>query len=89
MSHDVLVIGGGVAGLSAAINIRARGKRVLVISNPMEENPLWRAERVDNYPGLPGVSGAELLTALHRHAEEAGASFLTGKVLTAAPVGDT
>lgn len=89
MSHDVLVIGGGLAGLSAAINVRARGKRVLVVSNPMEENPLWRAERVDNYPGLPGVSGAELLTVLHRHAEEAGASFLTGKVLTAAPVGDT
>ena len=89
MSHDVLVIGGGVAGLSAAINIRARGRRVLVISNPLEENPLWRAERVDNYPGLPGVSGAELLTALRRHAEETGAEFLSGKVLTAAPVGDT
>ena len=29
MSHDVLVIGGGLAGLSAAINVRARGKRVL------------------------------------------------------------
>ena len=64
MSYDVLVIGGGPAGLSAAVNVRARGRRVLVVSNPLEENPLWRAEKVDNYLGLPGLSGAEMLAAL-------------------------
>ena len=83
MSCDVLVIGGGPAGLSAAVNVRARGGQVLVVSNPLEENPLWRAERVDNYLGLPGQSGAELLTAMRRHAESAGVEFLTGKVLSA------
>ena len=89
MAHDVLVIGGGPAGLSAALNVRARGRSVLVVSNPLEENPLWRAERVDNYIGLPGVSGAELLTAMRRHAEEAGAEFRQGKVLNAVRMGDT
>ena len=49
MSYDVLVIGGGPAGLSASINVRARGRSALVVSNPLEENPLWRAEKVDNY----------------------------------------
>lgn len=82
MSCDILVIGGGPAGLSAAVNARARGRSVLVVSNPLEENPLWPAERVDNYPGLPGVSGAELLTTLRRHAERSGAEFLTGRVLS-------
>lgn len=53
MSYDVLVIGGGPAGLSASINVRARGRSALVVSNPLEENPLWRAEKVDNYLGLP------------------------------------
>ena len=52
MSYDVLVIGGGPAGLSASINVRARGRSALVVSNPLEENPLWRAEKVDNYLGL-------------------------------------
>lgn len=85
--EDVLIIGGGVAGLSAAINVRARGKRALVVSNPAEENPLWRAQRVENYPGLPGVSGAELLQLLRRHAEESGAEFLEGRVLSAMPFG--
>jgi len=84
MSHEILVIGGGPAGLSAAINARARGRSVLVVSNPPEENPLWPAELVNNYPGLPGVSGAELLTVFRRHAEEAGADFRTGKVLSTA-----
>ena len=82
MPYDVLVIGGGPAGLSAAVNVRIRGRSVLVVSNPPEENPLWRAERVDNYLGLPGHSGPELLTQMRRHAESAGVEFLTGKVLT-------
>lgn len=89
MSYDVLVIGGGPAGLSAALNVRARGRSVLVVSNPIEENPLWKAEKVDNYPGLPGVTGPELLETLQRHARDAGAEFRTGKVLNTVSMGDT
>ena len=88
MSSDVIVIGGGPAGLSAALNARARGKTVTVVSNPLEENPLWRAERVENYLGLPGVSGAELLTAFQRHAESSGAEFLEGRALSALRSGE-
>ena len=88
MSYDGRVIGGGPAGLSAAINVRARGRSVLVVSNPLEENPLWRAEKVDNYLGMPGLSGAELLTAMRRHGERSGAEFLTGKVLNAVRMPD-
>ena len=89
MSCDVLVIGGGPAGLSAAINVRARGKTALVVSNPLEENPLWKSERVENYLGLPGVSGAELLRTMHAHAEADGVEFLSGKVISAAFMAET
>lgn len=85
---DVAVIGGGPAGLSAAINARARGKGVLVVSNPIEENPLYKAPRVDNYPGLPGVSGAQLLQSLEQHARESGAQLRSGRMLTVSPMGD-
>ena len=88
MSYDVLVIGGGPAGLSAAVNVRARGRSALVVSNPLEENPLWRAEKVDNYLGLPGLSGAEMQAAMRRHAEQAGVEFLAGKVLNAVQMPD-
>ncbi|MEG1593904.1 MAG: NAD(P)/FAD-dependent oxidoreductase [Oscillibacter sp.] len=84
MLYDILVIGGGPAGLSAAVNARARGKTVLVASNVLEENPLWKSDFVDNYPGLPGVTGPALLTAMQRHAEGAGAEFVTGKALQSA-----
>ena len=87
MAYDVIVIGGGPAGLSAAVNVRARGRSVLVVSNPVEENPLWKAERVDNYLGLPGLSGAELLQTFRAHAERAGAEFREGRVLSTMPMG--
>ena len=86
--YDVIVLGGGPAGLSAALNVRARGRTALVVSNPPEESPLWKAERVDNCLGLPGLSGAELLTLFRRHAAEAGAEFLEGRALSALRSGE-
>ena len=88
MPYDVAVIGGGPAGLSAAVNLRARGKTVLVISNPMEDNPLWKAEKVDNHLGMPAMTGPEMMRAFRSHAESAGAEFMEGKVLNAAQYGD-
>lgn len=88
MAYDVLVIGGGPAGLSAALNVRARGRSVLVVSNPLEENPLWRAEKVDNYLGMPDVTGAQMLENMRRHAEAAGAEFREGKVISAMQMGE-
>ena len=88
MSYDVLIIGGGPAGLSAAVNVRARGKTALVVSNPLEENPLWRSAQVDNHLGFPGVSGRQLLEAFRAHAEQSGAEFAEGKVLNTVFAGD-
>ena len=45
MPYDIAVVGGGPAGLSAAINARARGKSVVVVGNDYRESPLYRAER--------------------------------------------
>ena len=89
MSYDVLILGGGPAGMSAALNVRARGRSALVVSNPLEENPLWNAEKVDNHLGMPAQSGAEMLTNLRRHAEDAGVVFQTGRVISAMAMEDT
>ncbi len=85
---DMIIIGGGPAGLSAAINARARGKSVLVVGNPISENPLYKAPVMDNYPGLPNVSGADYLHKLENHAKESGAQFRSGRVLAIAPMGN-
>ncbi len=81
MPYDIAVIGSGPAGLSAAINARARGKTVLVVGNDYRESPLYRAERVDNYLGMPGRTGAELMEAYRRHAEAMEVELRTGRVL--------
>ena len=88
MSYDVLVIGGGPAGLSAALNVRARGRSVVVVSNLLEENPLWRAEKVDNHLGMPALSGREMLEQMHAHAAANGVEFREGKVLNAMQAGE-
>lgn len=86
MSHDIAVIGGGPAGLSAAINARVRNKTVLVVGNDYRESPLYRAERVDNYLGEARLTGAQLLDAYQRHAEDMGVEFRHGRVLNIMPM---
>lgn len=81
MEHDIIVLGCGPAGLSAAVAARSRNKSVLVIGNPIEDSPLARAERIDNYLGLPGLTGMELLDVMKRHAENMGVQFITGRVI--------
>lgn len=81
MSYDIAVVGGGPAGLSAALQARARNKSVLVVSGDDRDGPLDRAERVDNYLGLPGLSGAAMMEQFRTHAEAAGVARKKGRVL--------
>ena len=81
MTYDIIILGSGPAGLAAAVAARGRDKSVLVAGNPWQDSPLARAERVDNYPGLPGRTGLALLEELYRHASGLGADFVVGKVL--------
>ena len=82
MKYDIIVLGSGPAGLSAVVTARGRNKSVLVIGNRWQDSPLARAERVDNYLGMPGMTGMEMLEAFQRHAQEMGVEMVTGKVLS-------
>ena len=81
MEYDIIVLGCGPAGLSAAVAARSRNKSVLVIGNPVDDSPLAKAERVDNYLGLPGLTGLELLQTMKKHAEQMGTQFVAGRVI--------
>ena len=82
MEYDVIVLGSGPAGLAAAVAAQGRNKKVLVIGNRWEDSPLARAERIDNYLGLPGMNGREMLEVFHRHAVASGAEMVTGRVIS-------
>ena len=79
--YDVIIIGTGPAGLSAAINVRQRGGSAAAIGLDESSNPLWKAEKIDNYLGMPSVSGKEMLAAFRKHAEKMGVEFIENRVL--------
>ena len=83
---DFLAVGDGPAALSACLTARARGLTTLCLGTG-EESPLARTERIDNYPGLPHVSGRELLAVFRRQALEAGVEMRTGLVRQVQPLG--
>ena len=82
MGYDIIVLGCGPAGLAAAVSAKGRNKSVLVIGNRWQDSPLAKAERVDNYLGLPGQSGAELLKTFADHAAGLGVEFVTGRAIS-------
>lgn len=87
--YDIAILGGGPAGLSAAISARVRNKTVAVISNDYRANVLYRSNHVPNYPGLPDISGGELLERMHGQAEKLGAEFITKRVISAMNMGNS
>lgn len=87
MKYDLLVVGGGPAGLTAAIHARARDKSVLVITNEPTASPLCKAPEMANYPGLPSVTGLELVERLAGQAKALGAEFKLGRALSVMPMG--
>lgn len=82
MTYDLIVLGSGPAGLSAALGARGRGKTVLVIGNRWQDSPLAKAELVDNYLGMPGVNGTEMLQRFTEQVQQAGAEFVTGRAVS-------
>lgn len=75
---DIAIVGGGPAGLTAAIyGARARAKTV-VFETGLPGGQIVSASWVENYPGFPdGISGQELADLMYQQAQNAGAEFRT------------
>ncbi|MDD3347104.1 NAD(P)/FAD-dependent oxidoreductase [Oscillibacter sp.] len=78
---DIIIVGGGPAGLTAALYARRAGKSVLVLEKAGIGGQIASSPRVENFPAVPGVSGAELADRLYRQAEALGARIELEEVL--------
>lgn len=79
--YDVVIIGGGPAGLSAAIYAMRAKLNTLLIETAGLGGLVLTTYEVDNYPGLPGISGMELGQKLREHVEKLGTEIISDTVV--------
>ncbi|MBN1152170.1 MAG: thioredoxin-disulfide reductase [Dehalococcoidia bacterium] len=81
MSYEVVVLGGGPAGLAAAIYAARSGYSTVIVEKAFPGGQIANSSLVENYPGFAdGVSGMELGQLMHRQAEAQGAETLMAEV---------
>lgn len=79
--HDLIIIGAGPAGLCAAIYAaRAELDFILIEENFVNGGQIIDTYEIDNYPGLPGLSGMDLARKMSDHAEKLGAEAVNASV---------
>ncbi len=79
--ENVIIIGSGPAGLSAALYMAREDFKPVVVSGSGAGGQLLLTTTVENYPGFPdGVLGSEIVDLMHKQAEKFGARFVSGDV---------
>ena len=78
---DIIIIGGGPAGLTAAVYARRAGKSVLLLEKEGFGGQIASSPKVENFPGFAAISGAELSDRLYSQADELGARLELEEVL--------
>lgn len=79
--EELLIIGGGTAGLTAAIYACRAGKSVTLLEKETTGGQIVFSPKVENYPGLAGISGTDYAAALTEQAEQLGAKICYAEVL--------
>lgn len=88
MDYEIVVAGGGIAGLTAGLTAARLGRKTLVLSGEMLGGLLLSIERIEGYPGFPeGIAGYELCPIAQEQAADAGAEFAATELRAIEPDG--
>lgn len=85
---DAAIIGTGPAGLEAALNLKIRGKDFILFGPESLSRKLTLAPKIDNYLGLPGITGLELAEKAAAHIGEMGITITDKQVSMVYAMGD-
>lgn len=88
MRYDSIIIGAGPAGLSAAVTLTIRNKKVLVIGKTEVSDKVSKAHEIQNYLGLPAIAGEDLAAKFKAHAESLGVEVRPEQINTVYAMGD-
>lgn len=79
--YDIVIVGAGTAGLSAAIYAVRAGKSVIVLEATTHGGQIVNTPEVENYPGIQKISGFEFANNLYKQAKSLGAEVIYEKVI--------
>ena len=79
--YDIIIIGAGPAGLTAAIYGTRANKKVLVLEAKSYGGQIINASKIDNYPGISHISGIDFATNLYNQVKELGAEIIFEKAI--------
>ena len=88
MMYDLLIVGAGPAGLTAAIYARRAGRSVLILEKGGLGGQMTFSPKIENYPGYPVLSGMELADKMAEQALNLGAEVEIDTILSAEDKGD-
>lgn len=88
-TYDIAIIGTGPAGVSAAITATIRNKKIILFGSRDLSDKIRKAHLIQNYPGLPECSGAELCNAFAAHLDKMGIEITEEKINAVYPMGET
>jgi thioredoxin reductase (NADPH) len=80
--YDLVIIGAGPAGLTAALFAKRQGLDVLMLNNPEQPSNLAITHHVENWPGIEKISGLELLSNIKRHVKKIGIKIVDEKAVS-------
>lgn len=86
--YDIVIIGTGPAGLSAAITAKVRNKKILLVGSKDLSPKVEKAHTIQNYLGLPSVSGEKMAEVFQRHLDDMGIEITEKKINTVYAMGD-